>query len=393
MTTKKIAFVYDAIYPYVKGGAERRYYEIAKRLALRGYEVHLYGMKLWNGPDTVRKDGVYLHGICEAIPVYTRAGRRSIWQAMYFGIHCLKLIKEDFDVVDCCGFPYFSLFACKLVSLIKRKKLHSTWLEVWGKDYWRQYLGRLGSVASAVERLSARIPDEIISISDLTTARLIDELHVTAPVRTIPIGADLEEISKVERAALESDVIYVGRLMDFKNIDVLVRAIGVVKATKPDVLCRILGDGPERESLIALVERLDLRSNIDFVGFKETSQEVYALMKASKVFALPSMREGFGIVAVEANACGIPVITVDCEDNATKDLIEEGRNGFVCQPNEQALAATISTVLSRRLDEKLRDACVGAAQRFDWSKIVGEVEEAYAPGTEMGPISISRNEQ
>ena len=377
MTKTKIAFVYDAIYPYIKGGAERRYYEIAKRLALKEYEVHLYGMKLWKGPNVVKKQGVYLHGICKAKPVYTSGGRRSIWQAIYFGIHCLRLIKEDFDVIDCCGFPYFSLFTCKLVSLIKRKRLHSTWLEVWGKDYWQEYLGRLGTIAYIVQWLSARMPDEIISISELTTTRLIQELKATRPIHTIPVGIDFDEVRSAEESRIKSDVIYVGRLMDFKHIDMLIRAISLVKMREPHVRCCIVGDGPEREGLLSLTEQLNLRDNISFLGFRKTPQEVYALMKGSKVFALPSTREGFGIVVPEANACGLSVITFNHKDNATTGLIQEGANGFVCQPNEHDLARCISLVLSADPDEKLRESCIDSARRFDWNRIIGEIEEVY----------------
>jgi glycosyltransferase involved in cell wall biosynthesis len=377
MKKKKIAFVYDAIYPYIKGGAERRYYEIAKRLASKRYEVHLYGMKLWKGPNVVKKEGVYLHGICTARPVYTREGRRSIWQAIYFGIHCLKLTREDLDIVDCCGFPYFSLFTCKLVSLIRREKLYSTWLEVWGKDYWQGYLGKLGTIAYIVEWLSARMPDEIISISRHTTNKLIQELKVTKPIHTIPVGIDFDEIGKTKESESKSDVIYVGRLMDFKHIDVLIRAIGLVRTTEPNVCCYIVGDGPERKDLVNLTVQLDLQNNITFLGFRNTPPEVYALMKASKVFALPSMREGFGIVVLEANACGIPVITLDHKDNAAKGLIAEGENGFVCQPNERDLADSISTILSTNSNEKLKESCINSARKYDWNKTVGEIEEAY----------------
>src|SRR3989304_4053497 len=131
--TKRIALVYDCIYPYTKGGGEKRYYEIAKRLAIKGHEVHLYGMKFWEGQDVLQKEGLYLHGICPPKPLYTKDGRRSIRQAVFFGIHCLKLIKENFDIIDCCSFPYFSLLTCKFACFLKGKKLHSTWHEVWGK--------------------------------------------------------------------------------------------------------------------------------------------------------------------------------------------------------------------------------------------------------------------
>jgi len=62
----KIAFVYDAIYPYVKGGVEKRVEELAVRLSRRGHEIHLFGMKFWDGEDILMRDGIYLHGVCPA---------------------------------------------------------------------------------------------------------------------------------------------------------------------------------------------------------------------------------------------------------------------------------------------------------------------------------------
>ena len=112
----KIALVYDAIYPYIKGGGEKRFYEIGKRLAKKGHQVHLYGMKLWEGDKVIKKQGIYYHGICTPKPLYKNNGKRSTKEAIYFGLTCFKLIKEDFDIIDCSNFPYFSLFACKLIS-------------------------------------------------------------------------------------------------------------------------------------------------------------------------------------------------------------------------------------------------------------------------------------
>ena len=62
----KIAFVYDAIYPYVKGGVEKRIWELAVRLSSRGHDVHLFGMKFWEGGDILVHEGISLHGVCPA---------------------------------------------------------------------------------------------------------------------------------------------------------------------------------------------------------------------------------------------------------------------------------------------------------------------------------------
>jgi len=375
--TKKIALVYDAIYPYIKGGGEKRYYEIAKRLAIKGHEVHLYGMKLWKGRDVIRKEGIYLHGICPSKPLYTKDGRRSIWQAIFFGINCLKLFKEDFDIIDCCGFPYFSLFAVKLVCLLKGKKLNSTWHEVWGKDYWKSYLRSLWIFGYVIEKLAVKMPDKIIAVSPTTAFRIKNELGYIGPIVTIPNGANLEEIKSVKPSRIKSDIIYAGRLLDFKNVDLLIKTVGLIKNQLPRIKCLIIGDGPEKHKLLELSNKLKLEKNVQFTGFLEKHEDIYALIKSSKVFVLPSTREGFGIVVIEANACGIPVITVCHKDNASKDLVEEGENGFTCQLNEKEIAKRITWILKNNSSRKMKKACIGSANKYDWDKIANRVEEVY----------------
>ena len=100
-------------------------------------------------------------------------------------------------------------------------------------------------------------------------------------------------------------------------------------------------------------------------------------MKSSKVFILPSKREGFGIVVIEANACGIPVITIDHQDNAARDLIEEGENGFVCQLNEEEITKRIMRILENNSGRKMEEVCMDLAKKYDWDKIVDEIEKVY----------------
>jgi len=377
MKKMKIALVYDAIYPYIKGGGEKRFYEIGKRLAKKGHQVHLYGMKFWEGENVIKQNEMYLHSICEAKKLYTKEGRRSILQAIYFGFHSMKLIKEDFDVIDCCGFPYFSLFSCKLVSLIKRKKLFSTWHEVWGKNYWYEYIGWRGYLGYIIEKLAVLMPDKIISVSKHTTHKLKNELNSKKPTYTVPNGIEFDFITKIKPAKEKSDVIFVGRLISSKNVDILIKSIKLIKGKNPEMKFLIIGDGPEKKRLEALAQKLNLEKNIKFLGFLENHDDVYALMKSSKVFVLPSVREGFGIVVIEANACGIMVITVNHKDNAARDLIEEGKNGFVCQLHEQEIAIRIMRILENGSDRKMKEACKDLAKKYDWDKIVDEIEGIY----------------
>ena len=371
----KLAFVYDAIYPFVKGGAEKRNYELSKRFAKLGYEVHIYGMKWWEGEDIIKKENVYLHGICESKPLYTKEGRRSIWQLIHFGFHCFKLVKEDFTILECCGFPYFSLFACKIVSIIKGKKLFSTWHEVWGGNYWKEYLGKLSIFGIIVEKLSILMPDAIITVSDTTARRILKELRFGKPLFTIPNGIDYEEIKNLSPSCAESDIIYAGRLLDFKHVDVLIRAVSLIKENFPAVKCTIVGDGPQRNFLEELAEKLNLQDNVTFLGFQETHQDVLALMKSSKVFVLPSTREGFGIVILEANASGLPVVTIKDRNNAAGDLIENGKNGMICSLNEVDIAEKVNEILT--VKKILSKDCIDFARQYDWDKNLDMVKGVY----------------
>jgi L-malate glycosyltransferase len=366
----KIAYVYDAVYPWVKGGAEKRIYELSRRLAARGHEVHCYGMKWWPGEVEIQREGVHLHGICPPMPLYS-GGRRSISQAAFFAGKLLSL-HTDCDVIDCQNFPYLSCFSAKLLSSLKGQKLFITWLEVWG-DYWREYLGEKGRVGQAVEWAAAHLTDKNIAISERTRKDL-DGLGARV-AQVLPSGIDWQEIMRVQPSAKESDVIYVGRLIGHKNVDLLIKAMKIVKSEVPDSKTLIVGDGPEMNRLRSLVRDLEMEKNIQFLGFLEDYNDALALMKSSGIFASPSTREGFGMAALEANACGLPVVTVKHNMNAVMDLINKD-TGVVCRPTEQALADAICSTLQRT--GKMREHCIKEARKYDWEEIAKLAERAYA---------------
>src|SRR5476651_2229832 len=95
-----IAIVSDAIYPYNKGGKEKRIYEISTRLSKKGYEVHIYCMKWWKSKESIRtENNVTLHAISKLYPLYS-GQRRSFLQAILFALSTLKLLREEFDFIE-----------------------------------------------------------------------------------------------------------------------------------------------------------------------------------------------------------------------------------------------------------------------------------------------------
>jgi len=372
----EIGYVYDVIYPYVKGGVQKRVWELAKRLA-RNHEVHLFGMKYWDGAKDIVKDGLHLHGVCNPRRLYIK-NRRSIDEALYFASRLLApLLKRDLDLVDCQEAPYLPSFSSKLCSLARKNPLVITWYEVWG-DYWYEYLGIKGVFGQIIEKLTVRLPKFIIPISERIKQDLLRFGVPEDLMRVVPNGVDFQKVQLVEPADEEFDVIYVGRLISHKNIDVLLSALSIVKGDIPDIRCGIIGDGPEMDRLKILSKEYRLLDNVRFFGFIESDEDVYSYMKSSKIFVLPSTREGFPNTILEANASHLPAIVVNDDKNAGVGVVKHGYNGYVINLSSQDLAKKIVCLLENKgLLTKLGRNSAEFAEQYDWNTIVARIEQVY----------------
>ena len=363
----KIALLSDSVYPFNKGGKETRSYDLAIQLRNKGHEVHFYTMKFWKGENTINDEGIFFHSLCKNYPLYSGKGR-SIKQGIMFGLSAFKLIKENFDIIDADHMVYFHLFPTKIICLIKNKPLIITWHEVWGKYYWKEYMGKKGIIGFILEKISSKLPNKIISISKHTTNKLSKNLNADInKIVTIPNGIDFKEIQKIKPSKETSDVIFAGRLLSHKNIDLLIKSLPKEKKLI------IIGDGPEKENLTNLAKSLNKK--IVFKGFIDKNKEVISLIKSSKVFVLPSTREGFGIVVIEANACGIPVITTNHKDNASKDLISQGKNGYISNLNEKSISENILKAIKNY--KNMKKDCLKTAKINDWDNLINKFEEVY----------------
>ncbi|MFB2623801.1 glycosyltransferase family 4 protein [Methanothermobacter sp. KEPCO 2] len=366
----RIAFIYDGAYPWIKGGVEKRVYEIGRRLAERGHDVHWYCVGWWldeNDERDIEIDGIKYHGVCGPLDLYVN-GRRSIKAALKFSISLLKpLLNEKFDLIDCQQFPYFSCFSAKIASLVNRSTLIITVIEYWG-SYWYEYLGIKGFLGKIIEKATFRLTKNIITISK----HVKDDVEINGinVLRVIPYGIDIGKIERVKPAELSSDVIFAGRIIEHKNIDVLIKAIHLLKDEFPDIKCLIIGEGPEKPRCKKMVEELDLQDNIKFLDFLNDENDLIAYMKSSRIFVLPSTREGLGIVVLEANAAGLPVVTIDTPTNAAKDLVKDGYD-YLCPLSPKEIAASIKELIIS--DQGFK----GSLRDYDWNKIINDLEKIY----------------
>lgn len=365
----KIAYVYDAVYPWETGGVQKRVWELSRRLA-DDHDVHWYGLHYWDGPSVVEREGVTLHGVDAPSEFYVD-GRRSITEALRFSARLFRpLLREEFDVVDFQEFPYFPVFPTKAQSLVHDSTLLVTWHEVWG-DYWYDYLGRKGVFGKAVERLTASLPDGHISVSERTQSDL-ETLGVTGS-RLVPNGIDTAEIEQVDEADRDVDILFVGRLIKEKNPALVVEAVDELRSADPDVQATLIGEGPERERLERLVESRGLQSNVDLRGRLDSYEDVLGLMKTANVFVLPSRREGFGITVLESLAAGTPIVTLDHPQNAAMGLVDHGETGAIVDGSVSGVVGGIR--VARR--EASASACVRSAARYEWDRLADETAALY----------------
>jgi glycosyltransferase involved in cell wall biosynthesis len=201
------------------------------------------------------------------------------------------------------------------------------WFEVWTRDYWEEYLGRLGGrVGWQVQRLCLRIPQRAFCFSRLHERRLLEE-RVRGPVTRLE-GAYSGALTATPPAPAEPVVVYAGRHIPEKRVLALVPAIARAAETIPELRCEIYGDGPERERLLDAIRAAGLEERISAPGFVST-ERIDAAFRRSLCLVLPSRREGYGLVVVEAASVGTPTVVAAGPDNAAAELVEEGQNGFV----------------------------------------------------------------
>ena len=138
-----------------------------------------------------------------------------------------------------------------------------------------------------------------------------------------------------------------GRFVRVKQFDLLIRAFANVRKER-NIKLVILGEGPEREHLQTLVDKLQLRNEVYFPGFVDNP---WIFMSRAKLFVLTSKIEGFSNVIVEAMAAGCPVIATFC--GGPEDIIRDNQNGVLVAANPDSIAAEIIRLLNNRT-ERLR---------------------------------------
>lgn len=156
------------------------------------------------------------------------------------------------------------------------------------------------------------------------------------------VGSDIKKTLELPNNAVLLGAM--GRLVPFKGHGVLLQSMARVAASHPDVYLLIIGDGPLRNELEAQANELGLSKRVKFLGFVD---EPARYMAALDIFVLPSIKEPFGIVILEAMALGLPVVSTN--GGGVPDIIEDGVSGLLAKPDDAgSLADAIEGMIADR---------------------------------------------
>jgi glycosyltransferase involved in cell wall biosynthesis len=376
----RVCIVYDCLYPYTIGGAERWYRNLAEQLASSDHEVTFLTRRQWGRGDQPAIPGVRVVAVSPSMGLYAR-GRRRILPPLLFGLGVLAhLLRHGprYDIVHTASFPFFSLLAAGAVRRRGRFRLVVDWHEVWTREYWREYLGPLaGEIGWRIQRACLRVPQRAFCFSRLHERRLREQ-GVRGTLTRLE-GQYIGPTEPLQPRPARLVVVFAGRHIPEKRVPALVPALVEARNDVPDVHGEIYGDGPERELVLRTISEHGLGEYISAPGFVDAAVLEEAIASAL-CLALPSRREGYGLVVVEAAAQGVPVVVVEGTDNAATELVEEGVNGAVSPSAEpRDLAAAIVRI--HNAGPALRDSAAEwfrrNAERLSFESSFERVRKAY----------------
>ena len=231
-----------------------------------------------------------------------------------------------------------------------------------------------------VQRLCLRVPQRAFCFSHLHEHRL-RELGVAGELTRLDGQYD-GDLTPPEPRPARSVVVYAGRHIPEKRVPLLVPALALARERIPDLRCEIYGDGPERERVVAAIAQLRLGDAVTAPGFVNGDVLEEALSTAM-CLVLPSRREGYGRVVIEASARGVPVVVVADPDNAATELVEDGVNGAIvasAQPADLAAALISIHEAGASLRNTTSEWFRRNVERMWVGRSVATVAEAYADG-------------
>jgi glycosyltransferase involved in cell wall biosynthesis len=357
----RIAIIVNRFPPKWIGGTEIATEYMAEHLAKRGHDVHIITSL---DDDMVKKSfekGFHIQRI-PVIQIRT-VGLIFFWVDIYRAIK-----KIDPDLVHAQSL----IFA--IPALISKKLLKIPYV-FWGQGldiYLRNWFMKM------VSRTIIKNADSAIALTK--NMKMVLQAIYHRDIAVVPNGIDINDYrdrpDEQECETPEKRILFVGRLNPVKGVHYLLRAMKIVREVLPEAKLIIVGEGEERKNLECLTNDLGLNECVDFVG-RTPHEKIPDYLYQADIFVLPSLSEGFGIVILEAMACGLPIVATRV--GGVPDIVEDGVNGYLVESGDfQEMAKKIIFILENQpLKLLISKNNRIKVQEYDWKNVVNQLEQIY----------------
>ncbi|TVR89449.1 MAG: N-acetyl-alpha-D-glucosaminyl L-malate synthase BshA [Saprospirales bacterium] len=249
--------------------------------------------------------------------------------------------------------------------------LHGTDITLVGKD---------PSFAPVVE-FGINESDGVTAVSRNLRDDTLKQFSINDDIEVIPNFIDLKRFNRHDKEHFRKAITPNGEFLithtsnfrKVKRVDDVMRIFHGISKKYPSKLL-LVGDGPERRNLETLSRELDLGHDVIFLGKQDAIEELLAV---SDLFLIPSQSESFGLAALEALACGVPVIASNT--GGLPEVVKEGHSGFLCEVGDVESMVTAANSLLENPDKlaEFRENARTQAANYDISRIVPIYEAFY----------------
>ena len=323
-----------------KGGGEYVFSLMANGLASSGHNVWIITHRIENEDYSHFHKNVKILFVSPiryegGLPPSLSDNIRFVFSAIRLGLHVVK--REKIDIIHSNNFS--PALAGSILSSFTRKPHVTTVHDIFslcGKKYWKLW-GKQSNIsrfnvllAPFFEKMIIKLRLHAIHTVSKATEEDLIKFGAKKPIYVIYNTVDTKNARKAEVHPFR--FIYVGRLVFYKNLETVIKAVQILKKSYPEITLTIAGGGPHKENLVNLVTELGLDDNIKFAGYV-TEEEKIKLLSTSQALVFPSLCEGFGLVILESFSCSRPVIVSNIRP--LSDIIDKEKDGLVVEAKDE----------------------------------------------------------
>src|SRR3989344_1079432 len=340
----------DIKHPYA-GGAEVNIHEQAKIWIKQGHKVTQFSPRFKNCKNFEIVDGVN---------IMRKGGRYSLylWSPIYYLLRLRKEVDVVIDIEN--GIPFFT-------PLYVRKPILGIMHHVHQDVFFKELFFLFAWIPYLMEKYMHLFYKNIkfIAVSNTTKTEMIKRLNFSKDqIEVVYNGLNNKFYSNAKKTKFQS-ILYFGRLMKYKRIDLLIDVFSNVLRHVPDAKLFIAGSGIVEDELKSKVRKINLSDKIIFYGFVSEKEKIN-LIKGSWIFANPSSMEGWGVTVIETNSLGVPAVVFDVP--GLRESVKNNETGFVVNNADQMVNKIISLLTKKTLRNKFGKNAIQWSKNFSWDK-------------------------